>query len=378
MTEKKMRCPGCGAVFQSVDEKLPGYLAPGKKAEDGVLCKRCFQMKHYAVYRKALISDPEIQKKIQFCAQQSAAVFLIMDVTRPELSFPDLDWAEKLNKPVFIIANKVDLLEPWTTRKEILQRLSDRTGVAREQIILLSAHRRDDMSDLRRRLEDSFQGHEKILFAGAANVGKSTLISEMLKNTLPTVSRLAGTTVGVTEYAMAHGPVLVDAPGLKGDDPFLPMLCPDCLAALSPKKVFQSSLENLKTGQTVFFGGLAQVTVADAGERGWVKFGIFAPDTVAVHRTREERIDDLLKEHAGELLQPPCKKCAAHLASLPWKEEEFQLHPEEDLVIPSVGWVALYSGACTVKLRIPEPASGSVRPWLVPSPARRPQGKKKY
>ena len=128
----------------------------------------------------------------------------------------------------------------------------------------------------------------------------------------------------------------------------------------------------------MFFGGLAQVTVADAGERGWVKFGIFAPDTVAVHRTREERIDDLLKEHAGELLQPPCKKCAAHLASLPWKEEEFQLHPEEDLVIPSVGWVALYSGACTVKLRIPEPASGSVRPWLVPSPARRPQGKKKY
>ena len=47
--EGKRRCPGCGAVFQSVDENLPGYLVPGKNPDEGVLCKRCFQMKHYGV-----------------------------------------------------------------------------------------------------------------------------------------------------------------------------------------------------------------------------------------------------------------------------------------------------------------------------------------
>jgi ribosome biogenesis GTPase A len=377
MTEQKKRCPGCGAVFQSVDENLPGYLVPGKKIEEGVLCKRCFQMKHYGVYKKALISDPAIQKEIKDYAAGAAAVFLILDVTRPELCLSDLNWAEKLDKPVFVIANKADLLEPWITRKELLKWLSERTGVSSEQIILLSAHNKRDMADLRRRLEDTFSADEKVLFAGTANAGKSTILSEMLKKDLPTVSRLPGTTVGITEYHMTEGPVLADAPGLKGGDPFVPVLCPDCLALLSPKKIFQSSLEVLKTGQTVFFGGLAQITVSDAGERGWVRLGIFAPDSVTVHRTKEERISDLLKDHTGEFLIPPCRKCAAKLEALAWKEEVFHLHPEEDLAVPGIGWVALYSGACTVKLRVPDFVNGIVRPWLVPSPARRQPGKKR-
>ena len=63
--EEKKRCPGCGAVFQTADENLPGFLAPGKEPKEGVLCKRCFQMKHYGVFRKALISDPNIQKELR-------------------------------------------------------------------------------------------------------------------------------------------------------------------------------------------------------------------------------------------------------------------------------------------------------------------------
>ncbi len=375
--EEKKRCPGCGAVFQNTDENLPGYLAPGKNPDDGVLCKRCFQMKHYGVYRKALISDPAVSKDIRKRALDSAALFLMLDITRPEISIPDLDWAETLKKPVFLIANKADLLEPWTTRKELLARLAEQTGVAREQIILISARSRGDVAELRRRICDTFGADDRVLFAGGANVGKSTLLGALLKNDLPTVSRLPGTTVGITEYRMTDGPVLVDAPGLKGEDPFVPVLCPDCLAALSPKKVFQSSLEVLKTGQTVFFGGLAQITVADAGERGWVRLGIFAPDSVTVHRTREERIADLLRDHSGELLVPPCAKCASKLAAIDWKEESFQLHPEEDLVVPGIGWVALYSGACRAVLRTPAFVSGSQRPWLIPSPARRSPGRRK-
>lgn len=376
--EEVKRCPGCGAVFQSKDENLPGYLVPGKDPSSGVLCKRCFQMKHYGIYRKALISDPAIQKKVDACAHAAAALFLVLDVSRPEISFPDLDWAEKLDRPVFLIANKADLLEPWVTRKEILQWLSDRTGVRREQIILVSSRNRADMRELRRHIRETFGPEDLLLFAGATNVGKSTLLCALLENDIPTVSRLPGTTVDMTEYAMPDGPRLVDAPGLKGEDPFVPVLCPNCLAALSPKKVFQSTIEALKTGQTVFFGGLAQLTVTDAGERGWVRMGVFAPDTVILHRTREERISDLIKDHSGELLTPPCKKCAAKLSNLVWKEEEFRLHAEEDLVIPGIGWAAMYSGSCIATLRAPDFLSGLIRPWLVPSPARRQPGKKRY
>ena len=374
--EDKKRCPGCGAVFQNEHEDWPGYLPPNKTPEEGVLCKRCFQMKHYAVYRKAPINDPGIQKSIRKSASDVTALFLVLDVSRPEISLPDLDWAEGFRKPIFLIANKADLLEPWIDRKSIHRWISELTGVRGEQILLVSAQSRRDMTDLRHRLEESFDPADRLLFVGAANVGKSSILTGLLKKDLPTVSRLPGTTVGLTEYQMEYGPVLVDAPGLKGEDPFLPVLCPDCLAALSPKKEFQSSTEVLRVGQTIAFGGMAQITVTDAGERGWVRFGIFAPDSVVCHRTREERIEDLLAKHSGELLTPPCAKCASRLAALEWREESFQVHPEEDIAVPGIGWLALYSGACTVTLRAPDFITGCVRPWLIPSPARRPAGKR--
>lgn len=376
--EEKKRCPGCGAVFQSVDENMPGYLVPGKNPDDGVICKRCFQMKHYGTYRKALISDPAIQADIELCAKTSTAILLVMDVTRPEISFPDLDWAESLKKPIFLIANKSDLLSAWSTRKEITKWISNQTGVPGDQILLISAHNRGDIKELRNLILDTFDVDERLLFAGATNVGKSTILSGLLKDDLPTVSRLPGTTVGLTEYKMSDGPVLIDAPGLKGEDPFVPVLCPNCLAALSPKKVFQSSVEVLKPGQTMFFGGLAMVTIADVGDRGWVRVGAFAPDSITLHRSKEERIEDLLKDHSGELLMPPCHKCAERLEKLNWKEESFSLLPEQDLAIPGIGWLALYSGVCSVVLHAPDFVKGRVRPWLVTSPARRQQGKKRY
>ena len=86
----------------------------------------------------------------------------------------------------------------------------------------------------------------------------------------------------------------------------------------------------------------------------------------------------LIAEHSGELLAPPCEKCAGKLAALNWKEQSFRLHAEEDLVIPGIGWTALYSGACTVTLRTPDFVSGLVRPWLIPSPARRRPGKRNF
>lgn len=379
--EFNKRCPGCGALFQNTSENLPGYLAPGKEPLEGVLCKRCFQMKHYGVLRKAPLNDPNLQHEISRQAQECTALFLVLDVTRPEVSLSALDWAGKLDKPVFLVANKADLLDPWLTREQMSVWLAERCGVPREQIFLISAHNRREMSVFRARIQDTFARGERVLFAGQANAGKSTILGALLKNDVPTVSRLPGTTVGLGEYQMEDGPVLVDAPGLKGADPFLPELCPDCLAALAPKKVFQSRLEALKSGQTVFFGGLAQVIASDMGEGNWVRVGIFAPDSIALHKTREERIEALLEQHSGELIAPPCKKCAAHLAALKWNETVFRLRVGEDLVVPGVGWVAFYGSsqprACSVVLRAPEFLTGVVRPWLIPSPLRRKQGKRR-
>ncbi len=365
------RCPGCGAVFQQDRPSDPGFLPAGKEPEEGVLCKRCFQITHYGLFRKAPINDQGIQEQLKKAASVASAIFLVFDVSRPEESYGDLKILEDFHKPVFVVANKVDLLEPWENRRQIHSWISDQTAISPEQILLVSVRNRRDMAELRYRIRESFSLEESLLFYGAANVGKSTLLGELLKSNLPTVSRLPGTTVGLVSHPMADGPTLIDAPGLGGRDSWLPLLCPHCLAALSPKKELTETTVILKASQIVTFGGLAHIAVQEVGDRGWIGLGIFAPDTVSVHRTNRDRLAELLRDHCGDLLMPPCRSCADALASVPQREEIFQVHCGDDLVVPGLGWVAIYSGYGRLVLRAPEFLKGAIRPWLISSPKQR-------
>ncbi len=364
-------CPGCGASFQRQRPLDPGYLPEGKEPAPGLLCQRCFQMVHYGKFRKAPISDPEIYRQVGQASAQVAAVFLVIDLTRSEGSYADFDELKNLQRPLFVVANKADLVEPWENRHRLHRWISERTGLPASQILVVSSRNSRDMADLRRNIQETFTPEEKLLFLGSANVGKSTLLRGLLKSDLPTASRLPGTTVGLVEHPMDQGPVLIDAPGLRNGDLWLPLLCPQCLTALSPKKELTETVVTLKVGQVLTFGGLAQVETVQAGDRGWIGLAAFGPDEVTIHRTHGQGLDQFLERHCGGMLTPPCRGCVETLASVSRREEVFQVHCGDDLVIPGLGWVAIYSGYGRLLLKTPEFLQGIVRPWLISSPKQR-------
>lgn len=364
-------CPGCGAAFQRKRDDQPGFLPEGKEPAAETLCKRCFQLKHYSTLRKAHLSDADVLSSIQEAAKTASAVFLVVDATSVEEGMADVQWLEGLDVPVFVMVTKADLLDRWVSRLDLQRWVAEQTGLPEKQISVLSSLHPSEVRELRQNIESAFERDDRIFLLGAPNVGKSTLLASLLRRDGPTMSPMPGTTIGLMEYPMERGPVLQDAPGLGGSNPWLKWLCPDCLTALTPRRRLIHEEVMLKTGQAVCFGGLVHVTVTEAGDRGWIRAEAFGSDGLTIHKTSAVKIPALLEQHLGEMLTPPCKACAKALVHQRRSTQTFLLHTGQDLVIPGVGWLALYSGFAEVTVEMPDFLECFLRPWLVPSQSLR-------
>ncbi|MEA3283475.1 MAG: GTPase [Synergistota bacterium] len=365
---KDKRCPGCGARFQRNDPDGAGYLPEGKDPDGNVICKRCFQMKHYGVFKKASIKDSSIKRDISREVSGCSAIFLVVDICQFEISSSALDWVADLNKPVFVVINKCDVLSKWITPGEIASWASERLSVPLHRIHPLSALNRKSVRDLRNRIEDAFPPGSKILLLGTTNVGKSTILSGLTGDDTPTISRLPGTTLGITQVKSRHSAITyVDVPGLKEVNPWLGKLCADCLTGLIPQKKLQSYSTVLKPGQCLSLGAIDWFVVDDAGERGWIKVEAFAADEMIFHRTTEDRLHELLAPYREDLFSLPCSSCWASLEGPDYVEYMEDFHVGLDIVLPGCGWFSVRSGYGNGRFYLPKGISPILRPVLVPS-----------
>ena len=51
--EEKLLCIGCGIQLQSEDESKEGYVNPNALTRSFILCKRCYQLKHYGKFSQS-------------------------------------------------------------------------------------------------------------------------------------------------------------------------------------------------------------------------------------------------------------------------------------------------------------------------------------
>ena len=76
---KDLYCIGCGAKIQTIDETKEGYIDVKLLTRENILCKRCFQLKHYGKFLKVnnIISPYELLKS----ANIEDLIIIINDIT---------------------------------------------------------------------------------------------------------------------------------------------------------------------------------------------------------------------------------------------------------------------------------------------------------
>ncbi len=360
MTDSKdsapRNCPGCGIPFQQDKPESPGFVPASVAIDEQTICRRCFRLIHYRQATKAPLSDDIILGVLRQEMGEADGAILFVDAFQPAIAPLVRHLLREWGKPILTVINKYDMLSRWFRSGGGTRRLADILGIGTGSFLTMNALDHSSVKRVVSSLSPRFPQGSRILLIGPVNSGKTTF----MKSACPEAHRasrspMPGTTLGPVKVSCARlGMTLIDIPGFRSQDPWIPVLCPDCLVDLQPGKKPARLTTSLKAGDLLLFGGLAGVEILECLKLDRVGIATFTPEKLAPHRTSAEKESDLLERHAGGLLPVPCPGCRQTLRDLPWSKTEFRLHKEQDLVLPGCGWMTIWQGEARVAVHAPE------------------------
>lgn len=298
--EETKYCQGCGALLQTEDENKDGYVHPNALNREIVLCKRCFQLKHYGVFRPGKETYHSI-KMIHESVHLDDVLILVLDASLTMT--PLLEHLKELNryKNFYIIANRFELYEEMIKKEKMLDFLSkniQKAGLKAKKIYLLDHH-------LETIFDAILQSHEKanLCFAGLENAGKTTLINQFLQKYYPNIPLLTkslypGTTLQPLKIPLDATHYLMDTPGIKSHRSMLHQLENSVLKKLQLDKKIVATSYQLCSRQAIHINNFLSFHYV-AGEKQTILFYTSAMCTFT--RSKEENaqrsFDSLIKDY---------------------------------------------------------------------------------
>lgn len=342
-----IHCIGCGAEIQTDQPDQLGYTpqaALEKGLESGeVYCQRCFRLRHYNEIQDVSLTDDDFLRLLNELGQQDALIVNVVDIFDFNGSLiPGLHRFVGDN-PVLLVGNKVDILPKSLKPSKLTQWMKERAheaGLRPVDVLLTSAKRTHEMADLLAAIEEYRQGRD-VYVVGVTNVGKSTLINQIIKQTagiqdLITTSRFPGTTLDKIEIPLEDGHFLIDTPGIIHREQMAHYLGKKDLKIIAPHKEIKPKIYQLNPEQTLFLGGLARFDFIQ-GERS--SFIAYVANDVEIHRTKLAKADEFYQKHVGGLLQPPRQNEVAEFPEL--VRFEFSIKEKTDIVFAGLGWITV-------------------------------------
>lgn len=360
-------CQGCGVLIQTSDSDATGYTPKSSLLKENVLCQRCFRLKHYNEIQDVSITDDDFLKMVSNIRNKQGLVVLVIDIFDVAGSF--IKSLPRLvgDNPIILVGNKVDLLPKSTNKNKLIQWLrgsAKEFGLKVKDAFLISSVKGYGMEELTYQIEN-YRNKEDVYIVGTTNVGKSTFINRLIKQTsgisdLITTSYFPGTTLGFIEIPLDEQTFLIDTPGIVNKQQMAHYLSEKDLKLITPHKEVKSRTYQLNNQQSLFFGGLARLDFIKGDKQPFV---CYFSNELPIHRTKLENADALYDNHLGELLTPPSEKTLETLPEL--VESSYRITGDRmDIVFPGLGWVSLSGKDVTVVAHSPKGVATSIRKSL--------------
>jgi hypothetical protein len=365
--EKGIVCPGCGAPFQQDDPESPGFTPPGLEINDRTICRRCFRMTHYRQFTKAPLSDDHVFRMAKREMGKADGAILFVDAFQPSINPLLGSLLEEWGKPILTVINKYDMLSGWFRSRRGKRRFAEILGAPSESLTTMNSLDFASVKKVTSQIVRKFNRNSRILLLGPVNSGKTTFLRSACQEAgLVSRSPIPGTTLGpIVACSSILGLTFVDIPGFRSEDPWIPILCPDCLISLQPGKKPNRLTTSLKPGDMLLFGGLVGVEVVECFRTERVGIAAFSPDGLILHRTRADRAEELLTRHLGGLFKVPCPGCRKTLEKYPTARTEYRLGKGLDLVLPGCGWLTTWQGEALFRVNAPDFFDPRTRPALI-------------
>ncbi|MDQ0254321.1 ribosome biogenesis GTPase YqeH [Evansella vedderi] len=363
--EQSISCSGCGIKIQTEEPNKLGYTPKSALEREIVICQRCFRLKHYNEVQDVSLTDDDFLKILNTLGEKNALIVKIVDIFDFEGS-----WLPGLHRfvgknPILLVGNKVDLLPKSVKRTKLIDWMKSTSkdyGLKATDVHLMSAGTGEGVLETANLIEQ-YRNKGDVYVVGSTNVGKSTFINRLLKefgaddDFMITTSNIPGTTLDMIDVPLDDGSSLFDTPGIINHHQMAHLLDKNELKVISPRKEIKPTVFQLRSGQTLFMGGLARIDFVEGEDQSFVCY--FSND-LNIHRTKLEKADDLYQNHLGELLTPPTGKNVDSFPELIKKEWKLKKE-KQDVVISGLGWITIHGEGATVRTHAPKGVHVSLR-----------------
>lgn len=360
----QMDCQGCGVAIQIVDPKEAGYVPKSSLENEELLCRRCFRLKHYNETQDVSITDDDFLRMVSSIREADGLVVHVIDIFDVQGSLIANLPRIVGDHPIILVGNKVDLLPKSTNQERLKQWLrssANEMNIKVQDVFLISSTKGHGVEELAQQIE-RYRNHKNVYIVGTTNVGKSTFINQIIKQSsglkdVITTSYFPGTTLGFIEIPLDDATFLIDTPGIVNKQQMVHYVSKKDLRFITPAKEIKSRGYQLNSKQTLFFGGLARLDFIRGDKQTFV---CYFSNQIPIHRTKLDNADALYEQHLGKLLSPPDEETMKKLP--PFTQSTFKIGKEStDIVFPGLGWVTIKGGDVTVVAHSPQDVSVSLR-----------------
>jgi len=371
--EEAVYCIGCGARLQSDEENKAGYVPssvlkrPEEELED-VYCQRCFRLRHYNEVADVEVTDDDFLTMLNEISSKDALIVNVVDVF--DFNGTLLTGMQRFagSNHLIVVGNKFDLLPQSLSKGNIRQWLTERVeevGLRPKKVTLASALDQNSVSRLMQLIDDERNGRD-VYIVGATNVGKSTLINQIINIATEspdviTTSYFPGTTLGSIEIPLDDGQEIIDTPGIIQQSNLTHHLSPKDLKEIIPRREIKPKTYQLNEQQTVFMGGVARFDYKNGP--GKQPFVFYAATSLGYHRTKLEKASELYEKQRGKMLTPPSEAEAEAFPEL--TEHQFTIEEPSDIVVSGLGWVSVKEGQTKVSMWAPQGIDVYIRKAMI-------------
>lgn len=350
---EEIKCIGCGAVLQSEDVNKPGYIKPevlDRPDLEGVVCLRCHKIKNYNLISKNELSTEEYYKIIKKIAAKDALFVYVLDIFNlsSTLNQDVIDLIK--NKDVILVVNKMDLMPKSLKEGKLslwVRHQAKVLGLKVKDIILISVHKKHHIDELVDMM-DRYRKGRNVYILGSTNVGKSSLINQLLRSEgmldydLITTSLIPATTLNLIEIPFFKKGVLYDTPGLVNDDNILSIVDAKDYKTIMPKTEIRPGVYQLNEGQSLIVGGYACFNYISGGKNSFVTY--FA-NTIDVSRSKYERALEIFPAKVYDMFKINTK-------NMEFETIYLEIEEPSDVVISGLGFIAVKNAPATVSVQV--------------------------
>ena len=350
---EEIKCIGCGAVLQSTDINKPGYIKSEILDRDdleNVVCLRCHKIKNYNLISKNELSTEEYYKIIKKIASKDALFLYVLDIFNlsSTLNKEVIDLIK--DKDVVLVVNKMDLLPKSLKEGKLalwVRHQAKVLGLKVKDIILVSVHKKHHIDEVVM-LMDRYRKGRNVYILGSTNVGKSSLINQLLRSEgmldydLITTSLIPATTLNLIEIPFFKKGVLYDTPGLVNDDNILSIVNAKDFKTIMPKTEIRPGVYQLNEGQSLLIGGFACFNYLKGEKNNFVTY--FA-NTLTIQRSKYERALEIFPSKIYQMFK-------INTLDLEFEIINIEIDKPSDIVISGLGFIAVKNAPASVSLSV--------------------------